>query len=100
MNRDTYKKSIKNYLNWNKKLGQFPFSPSPLKPLLTYVGNHLDGDPIVRVYEGENKAGQVKFKDLEGRGVDVSKDGRIWIGHRKKGKQDGLVRFISLDGNL
>jgi hypothetical protein len=43
MNRDIYMEMIKTYLFWTKKLGPFPFSTSPLKPLLTYVGENIDG---------------------------------------------------------
>jgi hypothetical protein len=52
------------------------------------------------VFEGENKGGLVKLEDLNGRGVDVNKDGSIWIGHAKEGKCDGLMRWIIGDGSL
>jgi hypothetical protein len=53
----------------------------------------------VYVCEGENEGGQVKLKDLNGRGVELSKNGRIWIGHWNKGKINGVIRWISMDGS-
>jgi hypothetical protein len=42
---------------------------------------------------------KVKKEDLNGRGVQVNRNGRILIGHWKKGKLDGLTRFIFSDGS-
>jgi hypothetical protein len=54
----------------------------------------------VYVCEGENKGDQVKLEDLNGRGVQVNKYGRICIGHWKKGLDDGLWRFLNGDDNI
>jgi hypothetical protein len=86
---------VQNYCYWSKKLGPFPFSASSLKPLLTYVNSDY-----VFICEGENQeGGQVKQEDLNGKGVSVNKDGNIKIGYIKKGKADGLRRFISGKGS-
>jgi hypothetical protein len=91
---------IKNYLFWTKKLGPFPFSQTPLKPLLTYVDKLTDGCAYVIVCEGEMKGeGEVKRENLNGRGVEVYSNGRTWIGHFKNGLQGGLLRYITSDGS-
>jgi hypothetical protein len=86
---------IKENLFLSKKLGPFPFSTSTIKPLLTY----LDGDFVI-VCEGENTGGgNTEKEDLDGRGVEVHRDGDIYIGHWNKGKRDGLMRLISINGS-
>jgi hypothetical protein len=85
---------IKENLFWSNKLGPFPFSPSPLKFLITY----LDDRHVIVCESKKQDGGKVKEEDLDGRGVEVWKDGRMNIGHWKKGKKDGLMRSISQTG--
>jgi hypothetical protein len=93
--RDDYIKMIALYNYWTNKLGPFPFSPSPLKPFLTFSDTYS-----VFVWEGENQGGgHLKVEDLNGRGVQVNCKGSIFIGNWKNGEQDGLHRYIWYDGS-
>jgi hypothetical protein len=92
--RADYKVAISAYKYWTNILGPFPFSPSTLKSLLTYSDKNY-----VYLCEGEDQGDSpVKLEDLDGRGVTVNKYGDVSIGHFKKGKRNGLWRWISKDG--